>query len=94
MGKKTKEELEQEELEELEQEELEELERLEAEEKAKAKADKEPTVKSAEEKASKAKTKVEIEKLILQEAMHITDAKTNSVQQLMAYCRQLKKHKK
>jgi len=55
---------------------------------------KETTVKAADQKAALVKAKADLEELILAEAMALTDGKQHSVQQMMAYCRQLKKHKK
>lgn len=55
-----------------------------------AKDNKETTVKTADEKAAAA-NKTDLEKLVLAECMALTEGKTHSVQQLMAYCRRLKK---
>lgn len=56
-----------------------------------SKSNKETTVKDATKKAAEVKGgKSELEKLILAEAMKITEGKQHSVQQMMAYCRQLK----
>jgi len=52
---------------------------------------KETTVKVADKKASEVKSKDDLEKLILAEAMKITKGEQHSVQQMMAYCRRLKK---
>lgn len=49
------------------------------------------TVAAANEAAQKVQQAEELLKLVLAEAMKITDGTQNSVQQLMAYCRQLKK---
>lgn len=54
------------------------------------KENKETPVKVADEKANAAQ-KGDLQKLVLQEAMKITEGKEHSVQQMMAYCRQLKK---
>lgn len=54
------------------------------------KPNKETTVSAAEKKAAEAQ-KGDLKNLIVEEAMAITAGKTNSVQQMMAYCRQLKK---
>lgn len=57
-----------------------------------AKSNKETSVKTANEKASKVKGgNSELEKLIIIEAIKITEGKQHSVQQMMAYCRNLKK---
>lgn len=50
---------------------------------------KETTVKQANETAAKAR-KEDLKNLIIEEAMRLTSGKQHSVQQLMAYCRQLK----
>jgi len=55
---------------------------------------KETTVKDADKKAGDVKSKADLEKLVLAEAMKITDGTEHSVQQMMAYCRQLKKREK
>ncbi len=55
------------------------------------KSNKETTVKAADAKAAAVKNKADLEKLVMEEAHALTDGKTHSVQQLMAYCRQLKK---
>lgn len=55
-----------------------------------AKANKETTVKAANEKA-KAARKEDLAKLVVQEAMKVTSGEQHSVQQMMAYCRQMKK---
>ena len=52
---------------------------------------KEKTVKEAEKTATEIKSKADCEKAILAEAMRLTEGKEHSMQQLMAYCRQLKK---
>lgn len=49
------------------------------------------TVKEADANAERTTQKADLEKLILEEAMALTDGKQSSVQQMMAYCRQLKK---
>lgn len=49
-----------------------------------------PTADDAAVKAAKVEHAGELKELIVKEAMSITDGKTISVQQLMAYCRRLK----
>lgn len=56
-------------------------------------AKKDTTVKEADVKAASMKQKSELEKAVMAEAMALTEGKQHSVQQLMAYCRQLKKMK-
>lgn len=56
-------------------------------------AKKDTTVKEAEAKAVAMKHKGDLEKAVMAEAMALTEGKVHSVQQLMAYCRQLKKMK-
>lgn len=55
-------------------------------------ANKETTVKQANAKAAEARQS-DLERLVVAEAMAITEGKQHSVQQLMAYCRKLKKGK-
>lgn len=55
------------------------------------KATKETKVKEADKKAAQAKSKGDCEKAILAEAMKLESGETHSIQQMMAYCRQLKK---
>lgn len=62
--------------------------------KAKEKAPqarKETTVSEADKKAAEIKAKDGLEKAILQEAFDIESGKQHSVQQMIAYVRQLKK---
>jgi len=59
------------------------------------KSTKETPVKKAEENAEEAvKRNKDLGALIVQEAMAIEDGSQHSVQQMLAYCRQLKKKKK
>lgn len=56
-------------------------------------ANKETTVKAADAKAAEAR-QGDLEKLIVAEAMKVTEGKQHSVQQMMAYCRKLQKQSK
>lgn len=58
------------------------------------KSNKEVTVKEADAKAQNAKTREHCMKGILEEAMKLHNKKTHSIQQMMAYCRQLEKLEK
>ena len=67
----------------------------EAEEYAKLeREEKDPSVKAANDKAAQTRNNEELQKLIVKEGMRLTDGEINSVQQLMAYCRCLKKYEK
>lgn len=55
------------------------------------KATKETTVKDADKKAQNVKNRADCEKAIIFEAMRLFNNEEHSVQQLYAYCRQLKK---
>ena len=59
-----------------------------------SKSNKETTVKEADAKAQDAKSKEHCLKGIHEEAMNLLDNKTHSIQQMMAYCRQLRKLEK
>ena len=58
------------------------------------KANKETTVKEADVKAQDAKTKEHCLKGIYDEAMKLHKKQTHSIQQMLAYCRQLDKLEK
>lgn len=53
------------------------------------KANKEVTVKEADQKASEAKSKQACEQGILSEALRLYKKETHSIQQMLAYCRQM-----
>lgn len=75
--------------------EKEEKEKKEAEELAvMEKEERNPTIKDAAKKAAQAKNAVDLEKLIVKEAIKLASGETDSVQQLMAYARGLKKYLK
>jgi hypothetical protein len=54
-------------------------------------ARKETTVKEADAKAEKEQGKGDLEKLILQEAIDLESGKQHSIQQMLAYVRQINK---
>ena len=55
------------------------------------KATKEVSVKEADQKAAAAKSKADCEKGILDEAQKLFKSETHSIQQMMAYCKQMSK---
>ena len=59
-----------------------------------SKVTKETTVKEADKNAADAKNASDAREAIVKEAMKLHDKKEHSIQQMLAYCRQLAKYSK